>query len=121
MLGLARSGLILGHQFTEEAISFHNVRLVIEKKIKEGVEVSPGLFLAVPDPRLVTFAGGQSRKRVFPLWRIEQQAYKGVQNPPDVSGYRLTENKFGGPIRIFGLPISRTPGGWEYALYRRID
>ena len=114
VLGLARGGLVLMHQFREEAVSLREVSSVISAKEKDGIQISTGLFLAAPDPKLVSFGGGPE-----PLWRMEQQTNRGVREPRDLSGYRLVENRFGGPIRILGLPISRTPGGWEYALYRR--
>lgn len=119
VLGLARNAFILGHQFTQEAVSFREVWEVITKKIEEGVEVSSGLFLAVPDPRLVSFAGSQLTNGVPSLWRIEQQTYRGAQNPPDLPNYEIVENRFGRRVMVLGVPISRTPGGWEYAIYKK--
>ena len=121
VLGLTRSGLILGNQFTNNAVSFNEVQRVIDSKVRQGVEVSSGLFLAVPDPRLVSFAGANSTPERLPRWRIEQQTYRGAQSPPSLAGYELVENRFGRGVKILGVPVSRTPGGWEYAVFRRVD
>ena len=121
VLGLARSALILGNQFTKNAVSFHEVQRVINSKVGQGVEVSSGLFLAVPDPWLVSFTGANLTSETLPKWRIEQQTYRGAQSPPSLAGYELVENRFGRGVKILGVPVSRTPGGWEYAVFRRVD
>jgi hypothetical protein len=115
VLGLVRSSLVLIWQFRPEAVSFYEAQDVMVVKEREGIQISSGFFLAAPDPRQVYFGGEAT------LWRLEQQTNRGVIQPPEIPGYRLVKNRFGGPIRILGLPISRTPGGWEYALYRRLD
>jgi len=88
---------------------------------EQGVEVSSGLFLAVPDPWLVSFTGANLTSETLPKWRIEQQTYRGAQSPPSFAGYELVENRFGRGVKILGVPVSRTPGGWEYAVFRRVD
>ena len=116
VFGLARSSFVLVHQFRAAAVSLSQVSSVILEKEREGIQISTGLFLAAPNLNVVSFGAGSK-----PLWRIEQQTNRGVSQPPEIHAYSLEENKFDNPIRILGLPISRTPGGWEYALYRRMD
>jgi hypothetical protein len=36
------------------------------------------------------------------------------------SGYRLVQDRFSGPVKVFGFPISRAPTGWQYALYEKV-
>ena len=115
ILGLARSSLVLIQQFKAEAVLFQEVQEVILAKEKDGIQISPGLFLAAPDPRQVSFGEMETP------WRMEQQTNRGVSQPPEIPGYRLVKNRFGSPIRILSLPISRAPGGWEYSLYQRAD
>lgn len=121
LLGWLRSWICLLHQTRENTVGFAEVQEIIRGKEKEGIQVSRGLFLAVSNPEKVFFEQSHGNPPGIPGWRIEQQTNRGLREPPEFPGYRLVENRFGPPIKILGLPISRTPGGWEYALYRRSD
>lgn len=121
LLGWLRSWVCLLHQTRENTVGFAEVQEIIRGKEKEGIQVSRGLFLAVSNPQKVFFEQSHGNPPGIPGWRIEQQTNRGLSEPPDFPGYRLVENRFGPPIKILGLPLSRTPGGWEYALYQRMD
>lgn len=116
-LGLARTSVLLVAQ-VRNGPAYDAVRGVIAEKIPDGLILSKGLWLAVPDLGSVAF-GRPDFARTQPQWFIDQQLATGRVEPKQYSGYRLVEDKFSGPVRIFGFPISRAPTGWQYALYQR--
>lgn len=117
-LGLARTSALLASQ-VRTGPAYEDIRGIIAEKMPDGLIVSKGLWLAVPDFGRVTF-GRPDFARARPQWFIDQQLATGRAEPRDYSGYRLVEDKFSGPVRIFGFPVSRAPTGWQYALYQKI-
>jgi hypothetical protein len=85
----------------------------------DGILVSKGLWLAVPELGRVTY-GRPGYGCAEPRWFIDQQVATGRAAPVEYSGYRLVDDRFTGPVRIFGFPISRAPTGWQYALYEKV-
>lgn len=117
--GLSRSALLLWNQ-ASTGPSYAEVRAVAQRHLAEGLAVSPGLFIATPDLRQTLFGSGQSYLAAArPVWFLDQQVATGRTQPPDYEGYDLVENTFAGPVKIFAMPISRAPTGWQFALYRR--
>lgn len=117
---LIRSTLILIHQYRGESVKFEELREEIAKRAEQGVLVSPAFFLACPDPWKVEFDDMREKQGARPPWLVKQQFNSGLASPPEIPGYLLEKNRFGPGIKIFGFPISRTPGGWEYAVYQRL-
>lgn len=120
-VGFGRQSLILFHQFREGAVSYQEIQNLIRDKTADGIEISSGLFMAADNPKNVFFnktgPAGSEKK----LWVVLQQSYRGQEDAPSVPGYELIKTTFSPGIRWFDLRISRTPGGWEYAVYRRTD
>ena len=95
--------------------SYQVVANVVSQHRGPGLSISPGLFLASPNWQDVRFTRDASD-----VVRIEQQIYTGRATPLAVAGYELLENTFGPSLRVGGLPISNTPNGWEFAVFRKI-
>lgn len=115
--GWMRAGAILEQRFEAGAITFDAASTRINQLIGQGCAITPGLWLAVDDLTKARFIDrthlGSDRCVVV------QQARTGQAVPPLLTGYRLVESEFRGGARVFGLPISRTLGGWEFAVYER--
>jgi hypothetical protein len=120
MVGLFRSSLLLVSQISTGP-SFAEVRGVISRRVNEGVLVSKGLFLAVPDLRRVQIGKPGETDASQPVWFIDQQMATGRTKPRQYAGYDMVLDEFRPSVRVFGLPISRAPTGWQYSLYRKCD
>jgi hypothetical protein len=119
VLGLSRSALLLWHQ-AGTGPSYAEARAVAQRHLGEGLAVAPGLFLASPDLRNTRFGRGDGfLDATGPAWFLDQQVATGRTEPRQHDGYDLVENRFGSAVKIFGIPISRAPTGWQYALYER--
>jgi hypothetical protein len=110
--GLARSSAILATQFEPDAVAFADVRNRLRALAPSGCSATPGLWLAASGLGM-EIAGVD---RGAPCL-ILQQAKTGRAEPPTLPGYRLIENAFRPGVMTMGVPISRTRGGWEYAVY----
>lgn len=119
-VGLARSAVILERQPINGPGSYYTAREVISHYNSQGLAVAPGLFLACPDLHHVLFthspANGMGK-----TWWIDQQVNTGHSSPSFYTGYELKDSTFGPALRLGGIPISRTPNGWQFALYRRSE
>ena len=116
-VGLARSSVLLGSQVANGP-RFEEVRQAITERVDEGLLVSKGLWLAVPELGRVEY-GRPGFGRGEPRWFIDQQLATGRPSPATYPGYSLVLDRFSGPVKVFGLPISRAPTGWQYALYEK--
>ena len=114
--GLLRSSVILAAQSSPTAVSFDQISERLRQLAPADCTVSQGLWMASDHPAEIHIIG---RDQAATRFLVLQQAYTGRSVPKPVQGYRLVENHFGGPVRILGVPISRTPGGWEFAVYER--
>lgn len=101
------------------AVSFEELGKTISEKTAEGLVVSPAFYLACPNPWKVSFSDADDVQSGGAPWLIAKQANTGRASPQDLPGFALQENRFGVPLRIFGFPISNSPKGWEYALYKK--
>jgi hypothetical protein len=118
--GVFRFGAVLLSQPHEEA-TYAGLREELERLRGRDVLVSPGLFLAVPELREVRFGRNPAVLQSSPPeWFFDQQYATGRKSPAAYEGYELLEDHFGPGVTVMGFPLSRTPGGWQYALYRRI-
>ena len=99
-----------------ERPSTDDVRDRIGAIAPEQLSITPGLWLAADDMTRVAVAGLNRPERTF---FIRQQTKSGQAAPPPLAGYRLEEDHYHSGLHVFGIPISRTPGGWEFALYER--
>jgi hypothetical protein len=116
--GLARSGIVLSRQFQPESVTFGEARQRIQELAVRRCSVSSGLWLVVDDVRGVAI---EDRDAPEGECFVRQQTMTGMASPPTYPGFRLVEDRYGPGIRLFGIPLSRTPGGWEFAVYERID
>jgi hypothetical protein len=119
-LGLLRSSFLLSNQFFQGP-SYSEVRELVTRCLPDGVALSSGLFLASPDLRATKFGRPDTASAFGPRFFLEQQLASGRSQPKVHEGLELTDNHFGGAVEIFGVPISRAPTGWQYALYRRTE
>jgi hypothetical protein len=119
-LGLMRSSFLLLHQVLQGP-SYSEVRELAARCLPDGLALSSGLFLASPDLRATRFGAPDKAAVDGPRFFLEQQLASGRSEPKVREGYELVENRFGGAVEIFGMPISRSPTGWQYALYRKIE
>jgi hypothetical protein len=116
--GLARSSVLFASQ-AANGPGFEEVREAIAERVDEGILVSKGLWLAVPELERVSY-GRPEFVQQRPRWFIDQQLATGRTSPLAYSGYRLVQDRFSGPVKVFGFPISRAPTGWQYALYEKV-
>jgi hypothetical protein len=114
--GLFRSSVILAGRFGSHAVGFREVRETIQQLTPLGCEITSGLWMAADDVTRVTIRNGSSPEQRFV---IRQQTYTGRADPPEFPGYTLVENRYGRGLNVLGLPLTRTPGGWEFAVYER--
>jgi len=113
-MGIARSSVILAGQFDSRAVGFREVREKIREMTPLGCAVSPGLWMAVDDVTKVTFTNpADPQQRFF----VRQETNTGQSYPTDYPGYELLDNRFAPGIKVFGLPLARTSGGWQFAVY----
>lgn len=119
ILGLIRGGVILANQFTGEAVGFEELQSEIQSKQKQGVLVTPVFFLACVDPWNVEFDDTREKRGPKPRWFIDKQINRGIESPLRYPGFRLVKNRFGPAIKFLGVPVTRTPGGWNYAVYQK--
>ena len=114
-VGLTRSSVLLAVQFNPRSVSFNEVRHRIRELPLQESSVTKGLWIAVDDVTKVTFTNvdDPARKRFF----VRQQANTGQADPPAFAGYRLIESRYRPGLTVLGLPFSRTPGGWGFAVY----
>jgi len=113
--GLTRNALLLASS-RSEAPSFAQLHERLATVDHGELAVSSGLWLAVDNPvRVQVTPSDAPTGSTF----VEQQAYTGRSSPRQYDGYRLVENRFGPPITLLGLPISRGSSGWSYAVYVR--
>lgn len=53
---------------------------------------------------------------------VTQQNYSGLQAPPELTGFRLVENRFlHRPCEVLGVRLANTVPGYAYAVYRRVE
>lgn len=116
VVGLSRSSLILARQFRPNAVTFTDVRNKIRELAPFGCDITTGLWLAVDN---VAAVGIRAADRPSSRFFVVQQTNTGRSTPTELFGYRLVDNQFGSPLTVLGLPLSRTSGGWEYAVYER--
>jgi hypothetical protein len=113
--GLGRSTLQLASA-RRHTPSFGDLEERLAQVASDDLAVSSGLWLAASDLHRVHVTSIDKPERdIF----VVQQAYTGRSIPPTYTGYRLVENRFGPAVTIMGFPISRTGGGWSYAVYKR--
>jgi len=117
--GLFRSASLLASQ-TGSGSTYAEVRNVISQHVGEGLLVSNGLWLAVPDLAMVEY-GRPWPGQPGPRWFLDQQLASGKSAPPSYPGYRLVTDRFSPGVKLLGFPLSRTPTGWQYALYERTN
>jgi len=116
VVGLSRSSVLVARQFTEDAVGFGDVQRRIRELAPFGCSVTSGLWLAVDHLEQVNIGQGRSNGARF---LIQQETNTGRSSPLPIDGYRLVDNHFRPGWTLFGLPISRTAAGWEYAVYER--
>jgi hypothetical protein len=63
---------------------------------------------------------GQERAKLEACVIVLKQSNTGLEAPPNISGFSLTETTFSSPMRLFGLTFYRTPKGYNYAVYHRV-
>jgi hypothetical protein len=118
VLGLGRSALVLSRQFRPDTVTFSFLRSTIQRLALDGCRVTPGLWLAAEGTEGVTFGNpGEAPAR----FALVQQTDTGRSQPPAYNGYRLVANYFRPGITVFGMPVSRTSGGWEFAEYECVE
>ena len=120
VLGLARSSVLLGQQIGAGP-SYADVRFWAARFLDQGLAMSPGLFLASPDLRKTNFRSAPEAGESGSKWFIDQQLASGRGEPKSYEGYELVRSTFAGPLEILGIPLSRAPTGWQYAVYRRLE
>ena len=113
-LGLARSSVILARQFSPHVVGFDEARTRLHELTPMGCVASSGLWMAAD------MAGGATTSGTRPECIVRQQTYTGASRPPELPGYQLVENRFAPATRLLGIPIARTAGGWQFAVYARI-
>ncbi len=116
VIGFVRSTAVLASQLQPHAVSFRDAQEAIRGLTPSGCSVSSGLWMAASGSAAVTAGGMPSTPARY---YVRQQANFGLSSPPELPGYRLVENRFGGGVRLFGLPLARTAGGWNFAVYER--
>jgi hypothetical protein len=114
--GGARSAALLARQFRADAVSFAEVRGLLGALPAADTAVATSLWLAAPDPAAAHYAERDDGAR---RWVVRAQTHSGRTDPPAVEGYAVRRHRYGPGVRVLGLPLSRTPNGWEYALYER--
>jgi hypothetical protein len=63
---------------------------------------------------------GQERAKLEACVIVLKQSNTGLEAPPNISGFTMTETTFSSPVRLFGLTFYRTPKGYNYAVYHRL-
>ncbi|HSU82981.1 MAG TPA: hypothetical protein VLR69_11215 [Thermoanaerobaculia bacterium] len=117
-LGYLRQ-LVLFGLFLTQGVPLTEARGAFQRLPAEArVAVTPSLWVVAEDYQRMT---------VFPLAEgpragqdavMVQQSYTGLTSPPDLPGYRLTENRFLPlPGRLLGIKVANTVPGYGYAIY----
>jgi hypothetical protein len=116
-IGLVRSSVVLAQQFRQQTVTFRDAQEKIHELAPLGCSVSSGLWMAAWGFEGVTTSDGPGTSRRF---FVRQQTNMGQARPPSVPGYRLLDDRFGGGTTVLGLPLTRTPGGWNFAVYESV-
>ena len=116
VIGIARSSLVLAAQFQPGAVSFRDARARIEPLVAKGASITPGLWLAAGNHSPIVLAVKDGPSETF---FVRQESKTGIAAPPEYPGFALTVNEFRPGARFLGLPLARTAGGWEFAVYER--
>lgn len=119
LAGFGWKGVVLLERAKTDSVSFTELQKTIREKTVEGVAVPPAFYLACSDPWKVSFSDPDQAGDEGAPWLIAKQANTGFVSPRDLPGFGIVDNRFGAPLRIFGFPISNSPKGWEYALYKK--
>ena len=119
LAGFGWKGVVLLERAKTNPVSFAELQKIISEKTAQGVVVPPAFYLACPDPWKVSFSDPDQVGGEGASWLIAKQSNTGHVSPRDLPGFALLDNRFGAPLRIFGIPISNSPKGWEYALYKK--
>lgn len=115
-VGLLRSSIVLAGQFEPGVVGFAEARARLRELAPTGCAVSPGLWMAAGSAcQIVAGAPDQSGAILY----VRQETYTGTATPPEFEGYRLVENRFARATRVFDIPVARTAGGWQIAVYRK--
>src|SRR5262245_6842327 len=112
-MGFVRSSVMLARQFQPDSISFRDAQARIRELAPSGCAVTSGLWMAAFGSEAVVTNSTDQPDRFF----VQQQTFMGLRAPRERPGYRLIENRFGEGFTVLGLPLSRTPGGWNFAVY----
>ena len=64
---------------------------------------------------------GQERAKLEACVIVIKQTNTGLEAPPNIAGFTMVETTFSSPVRLFGLAFYRTPKGYNYAVYHRVD
>ena len=116
VVGLVRSSVVLAHQFRTGAVTFAEVRDVMTALPGGEFSVTGGLWLAVDLPASAVFTTRDRPERRF---FVLQQVNTGQTTPPAIDGYAVRLDRFGRGARVLGIPVSRTGGGWNFAVYEQ--
>lgn len=126
--GLAAAGflraLVLFGFFLTQGVSLDDARRDFARHAGATgglISVTPSLWVLTEDyDRLRVAPLGLPAERIAGDLFVVQQNYSGRQEPPDIAGFRLVEDRFvRRPCRLFGLPVARTMPGYAFAVYRR--
>ncbi|MCC7007729.1 MAG: hypothetical protein IT184_02840 [Acidobacteria bacterium] len=114
--GAVRTAALLAGQYRSTAVTYDDVRRRLRALPADELSISGGLWLAADDSAAVGIIGRDPLRRFV----VQQQAKTGQQQPGALAGYALQEDRFGPGSSLWRLPVARTPGGWEFALYLRV-
>jgi hypothetical protein len=112
--GVMRSAVILAGQFEAAAVPFETARHELRRLTGNGCVVTAGLWLASDDPASLRVA---NPNRPEGACFVRQESMLGQSAPPAYDGYMLVDDRYRRGASAFGLPIARTTGGWEFAVY----